>query len=377
MVWFVPKALLSEAIDKWVFPGDPFVKHKIGRWPHPNTNRTKSGFIMETDRDLAHTAFKRLFCWNLGSSFDEVNFPNWQNLGWLDLDVVGNSDVHGDSDTNIDGWVCHEEIKFLDDLPVLAAPGVEVKMELTHAASGHFAIQTFEFPETGPQWHWDRDANPSGGGPTSQLLSPSFPYLNIQSFEWAMSDCFLFPRQTAGPLDFANFNGVDASILFDAFTNATNQRIQLEFDVLLRDTSQCVILGRGVNTTRHVDLTPASFVWRTSVVLLSPDLPLDEFGTVRAEFNWNDPGTNWKVYWNGSLRGSNAGAGASGLFFNTMGRHGSFYKGDFGMKNLTLQDTDPGAARLLLSTELQVNACDIGEKELKGTTENMTLSSCP
>jgi len=376
-VWFVPKAGPVEAVNEWINRGGFLQKHKIGRWPHPNTNRTKSGFIMVTDRDLAHTAFKRLFCWNMIESTDEVNFPNWQNFGWLDLDVVSSSNVEGDSDTNIDGWVAHEEIKSFETLPVGGTPGVELRMELTHAASGHFIKRTYEFAEDTRQWFFDRDGNPDNEDPITEETSVDFPYGNSANFEWAMSDCFLFPRAAPAPLDFAVFNNTDASILFDAFTNSTGQRIQLEYDVRIRTGPTLVVLGRGVNTSRHTDLSIGSFVWRTSVVSLSPDLPLDEWGTIRAEFNWNDPGTNWKVYWNGVLRGSNAGAGASSLFFNTMGRRGSFYQGNFDLKNLTLQDTDPAAPRLLLSTELQVDACDIGEKSLKGTTENMTLSSCP
>lgn len=376
MPWFDPN-LTSDEEDYFLFPGGFPNKHKVGRWPHPQTNRAQAGFIHATAVPIAHTAFKRLFCWQLEGAGDPIMWPPWTRFGHWDLSIDAPGFIVADVGVNAEGWSSRIEIKNYDSLPVDGGPGVEILCWLLHDALGHKVTITTEWPKSGTAWRWDTDGLDIGGAYTSTTVTAGFPYPFRKIGDWAMSDCFLFPRDTPPVEGFADFNNVDTSILFDGFTNATNQRIQLEFDVLLRDTAQCIVLGRGVNTTRHADLTPASFVWRTSVILLSPDLPLDEFGTVRVEFNWNDPGTNWKVYWNGALRGSNATSGATSLFFNTMGRHGSIYDGNFEMRNLTLQDTDPASPRLLLSTELQDDACDIGEKTLKGTTENMTLPSCP
>ncbi len=175
----------------------------------------------------------------------------------------------------------------------------------------------------------------------------------------------------------AEFNGVDTSILFDGFTTTTSQRLQVECDVELRDNSFCAILARSNNTTRWVGLKQDFFQWRSVAIPISPVIPLNEFGTFRAEFDWNaGVGSKWRLFWNGVLVGTNAG-GASSLFFNLMGKRGPTYLGDFDMRNMVLQDTDPAAPRLLLSTELISDACDIGISSLKGTTENMTLASCP
>lgn len=377
MPWFVPKVFLPEATSEWINRGGPGQKHKIGRWPHPNTNRTKSGFIMETDRDLAHTAFKRLFCYNMSFTSDPVNFPLWQNFGWMDLDVVANSHVDGDSGINVEGWELHEDIQSFAVLPVLGTPGVELKMHLSHAASGHFNTRTYEFDGLLNAWYWDRDGDPLAGPPSSEVSSVDMPYEFLASFEWAMSDCFLFPRAEAGPLDWASFNNLDKYIQFDQYTNFTNFRHQCEFDIRFRDTDQCAVLCRQFNTTRWLAVTPNHIQWMSILVNFSATLNLNQWYTIRIEFEWNDPGTKWKLYVDGVLDGTNTVNGTIQLIFNRIGKKGPTFEGDFDLKNLTLLDTDPASPRVLLDMELQVNACDVGEKSIKGTTFVMTLPSCP
>lgn len=332
---------------------------------------------METDRDLAHTAYRRLFCYEMRLPRDPGPFPSWNNFGWLDLDVVGDSSVDGDSDTNSFGWVLHQEIKSFATLPVAGTPGVEMRLLLSHAASGHFIDRTWEFEEIGNQWFWDRDGNPTGSTAVSEVKSVDFPYDHVKSFEWAMSDCFLFPRALPAPLDFAAFNGTDTSILFDQFTNDTDARYQLEFDARFRDFSTNALLARTDNTVSWVNINRGAVEWKQFAISFSPSLVNNVWYRIRLEYNWNDPGTGRKLYLDGLLNAHLPSSGNVDLHFNLMGKKGPTYIGDFDCKNLTLLDTDPASPRVVLDMPLLVNACDVGELSIKGTTENMSLPSCP
>lgn len=372
----MPALSEEESVD-FVFPGGVPVKHKVGRFPHPNTLRTDGRYRHRHTSPWSATAHRRLFCWTLDESLDPLRDPDWSLFGHWDVTALDENTLVANVIENEFGWKSNIQIKSFDSLPVNGTAGIEWLMTLTHTANGDEVTVTREFEKDVNPWRWDTDAAPVTGPPLTETRTPDFPYAASKAFDWAMSDCFPFTRAAPAPIEFAEFNSTDASILFDAFTNTTTQRIQLEFDVRIHPGSTSVILGRGVNTTRNVKLAVGNIVWRTSVIPIVPDLPLDVWHTIRLEFNWNDPGTNWKVYVDGLLRGVNASSGATSQFFNTMGRRGNFYEGVFDMKNLTLQDTDPAAPRLLLSTELRFDACDIGEKSLKGTTENMFLPSCP
>lgn len=377
MPWFVPPAGILEAQAEWIFPGTPFEKHKIGRWPHPNTPRTNSWFIMEHSTFLAHTAHKRLWCWTMLQSIDTDLWPTWLNLGWYDLEAVAPGKLIATSDVNEFGWVASQRYENLDVLPELGGPGVEFELKISHPATGHFLKHTYEFPLATDPWQFARDGLPVFAVPETIDESPVFPYGDVKPFEWAMSDCFLFPRSMQAPLDFAEFNGIDSKIQFDQFTNTHNQRFRLVAEIRLYVTDLAIILGRSNNTTRAVRVRPHNIQWRSGVVNFSPDIPIEEWGFLRIDHNWVDgPASGWKVYWNDVLIGT-AGAGVSQLFFDEMGHQANNYGAKMDMRNFTFEDTDPAVPRLLLSCELTVNACDIGEKMMIGTTENMTLSSCP
>ena len=376
MPWFDPPATVPETLT-WIFPGAPGAKHKVGQWPHPNTNRVDARFRLRTTIDLASTAYRRLFSWEMKDTTDAPAFPDWIEWGEWDLLVSVEGTIAATSDTNSFGWVASIEIKEFTTLPTAGVPGILLTLKAEHAASGHFRTHYFEFEEATNQWFYDRDIGSDFLGWAATDESANFPYATPLALDYAMSDCFLFPRIAPPPGGFADFNGIDAYIGFNDYTNVTNQRIELTFDVWLRDTGELALLGPLFSSSKYVMFRPGGIAWRSSAVVWSPDLPFGEWLSIRAEFNWQDPGTNWKVYSNDVLLGTNPIHGASGLRFNQLGRRGSIIQGNFQLKNLVLKDTDPAAPRIMWDCLLQVDACDTGEKTLKGTTFNMDLASCP
>lgn len=376
MPWFVPP-LTNDEESAFIQPGGPSIPHKVGRWPHPNTDRVDARFIMRHMDPLAHTANRRLFCVSTDDTSDFLNFPHWSLFGHWDIEVIADHHLQQTVTANVHGWDLIVDFQSFDVLPFKGNPGIEVKFKTSHAASGHWHQKTFEFDHGIMPFTWNTVAAGTLVIQSETTESPAFPYNFVKFFDWPMSDCFLFERAPPAPLDFAEFNGVDTSILFDGFTNTTAARHQTEFDIRFKDTSSNAVLARSNNSTRWLNVNVTGCQWRSTVTSFGSSLNINQWYRVRLEFNWNDPGTNWKLYLDGVLDGTNPTSGSSSLFFNLMGKRGATYVGNFDLKNLTLQDTDPASPRLLLSTELQVNACDIGEKTLKGTTENMTLSSCP
>lgn len=377
MPWFVPKATLAEAIDKWVNVGGFLQKHKIGRWPHPNTNRTDSRFIMLTDRDLAHTAHKRLWCWNLANTIDPVDFPPWQNLGWFDLEANGNSDVRGTSNTNEFGWVCHEEIKYVATLPVAGVEGVEVMLELTHAASGHFIRRFFEFVPGTNVWHWDRDTNPNNDPPDRQEESVNFPYVDVAQFEWAMSDCFLFPRDLPPVAGFARFDGIDSYIENRSVTLNTNIEWRQEFDVRLHGTGDHLYLAKSFNTTKFCLIRQAAIIYRGRIVTFSTSLNLDQWYHVDFRYEWDSPDGLYRVSVDGGADDTFASSGVADRW-NRYGKKGaSPVIGEFDLRNFVLTNGPSSTPVVFLDQKFDANACDDGPDARHGDTFFMSLPSCP
>lgn len=309
--------------------------------------------------------------------------------GWIDLFALSDTLLEGTSGPNPDnGW----------DIKLQITNYIDPVVDPDFGKHGIGMRWTFTFPGE-PDWsYWlmfDKDAAEWAAGipydifqvfvdpiaifddDLDPVLNPSFVTVPSQNIAFlAMSECWVFPELPA-PTGFAEFNGVDSRIIFDDFTNAHGQRFRLECDLRLFNTDLGIILGRTNNTTRWVGIRPHNIQWRSGVVNFSPDIPINEWGTFRVDHNWVDgPASGWKCYWNDVLIGT-AGAGVSELPFNSMGFRANSFGTNFDMRLLQLEDTDPAAPRILISTELQVNACDIGEQTLKGTTENMVLASCP
>lgn len=220
----------------------------------------------------------------------------------------------------------------------------------------------------GPSW-FDTDYDPL----VNTDVDMPIPLQAIKA--WPLSECFV--PQIAPEEGAAEFNGVDAWIGFDGYTDVHTQRFMLEFDIKLYDTGECVVLGPLFSSSKYVRFQQSSMSWRSSLITFSPILPLEEWMTIRVEFNWVFPTEKWKVYKDDVLIGENDTQGASGLQFNQMGRRGSIIQGVFDMRNLHYEDTDPAAPEVLLSTLLISDACDSGPKALKGTTVIMDLPSCP
>lgn len=376
MPWFDPPATGADTA-LWLSPSGTGSKHIVGRWPHPNVLRTSSDYILEFTDDLSHVAYRRLFRMDFTDTSDPVTFPEFDLWGHWDVGIFQTGWLFQTEVVNSEGWSIEISIQKAENLPQLGVEGTLLTFHAEHPASGHFITQTYEYRLDTNSWRFDRDQAPDFLVWKTEEKSVDFPYLKAFLRDYAMSDCYLFPRAAAGPTAFASFNNLDASVIFDAFTTNTSNRWKLQFDVRLRDTDDCCVLGRTNNFSRRALLSSTRFLWFSVGTTIDPPLPLNEFGTVRVEWDWDTPGLFFNVWWNDVLRGTEPAFFANGLRFNVMGKSGATFVGDFDMLNLTLEDNNPGSPNLMLSTELQVDACDIGVKMLKGTTENMTLPSCP
>jgi len=363
-----------------------FLNRNISGWPQPNTPRIDPRFRMVHGvLAPAPRPSRHLFRLRPNGIFTTPILNCW-----IDLLAISDTQLEGISGPHPStGWDIKLTLTLFADpieQPETATSGIEYRWTFSFPGEPDFfywmmftdedisqpdeiKIQQTKTFVVGPSFPTDDNKDP--------ILNAAFPapvHGNVEF--WGMSECWVFPG-AAAPLGSAEFNNVDTSILFDGYTLITATAVKFELDVRLRDNNFCAVLARRFNTTRWVGLKQDFFQWRSTSVPLSPLIPLSEWGTFRAEFDWSVSGLAWKCWWNDVLIGTTAAAFQHALVFNQMGRRGATYVGDYDCRKLTLQDTDPAAPRLLLSTELQNDACDIGPSGLKGTTEGMTLPSCP
>lgn len=376
MPWFVPPLTPTE-IDLYKYPGGFPNKHRVGRWPHPNTLRVDCRYFMVNAEVVAACAFNRFFRVDTGGSSDEATFPMFLQYGNIQLEAISPGHIQGTSDVNSLGWTGRIDIQSYDSLPLAGAPGVNWKFKLEHPASGEWGELGAEFEQGVKEWTYDIDVSRLGGFWDTFEKSALFPFIVLHARDWAMSDCYLFPREDPAPTQFADFNNIDATLRFDAFTLNNDQQVKLEFDLYLRDENDLIVLGRSNSGTRWVKMRHDFFSWRLTGFNFDTNIPLNTWGTFRAEWDWGFGLSEWHVFWNDVQIGTKTAGFVNGLLFNQFGERGNIIEGNFKMKNLTLEDGGPVTPRLLLSTELQANACDIGVSSLKGTTTNMVLPSCP
>jgi len=376
MPWFVPKAFLTEA-NTWIHPGIFGVKHKIGRWPHPNTPRANAWFIMRGSKFLAHTAHRRLFCWDMQDTIDPGGFPDWQNFGWYDLVADAPSELSAESDTNIDGWISKEEITYFATLPLAGTEGTEVKMRLEHPASGHFVELIFEHPSDTDQWQWDKSGNPDNRNPDSFTQSVNFPYLTVGNFEWAISDCFRFPRVAPAPLDFAVFNGVDSYIKNRSATLNTNVEWRQEFDIRMHTSGDNLYLAKSFNTTKYCLISIARIVYRGRVTTFTTALNLNQWYHIDFRYEWLSPDGLYRVAVDGGADDTFASTGVVDRWDQFGKRGASTFIGEFDMKNFVLTNGPSSSPVVFLDQKMQADACDDGPDGRHGDTFNMTLPSCP
>lgn len=309
--------------------------------------------------------------------------------GWLDLVALSDTVLEGVSGPDPEeGWDIKLTITnyiFPATDPDFGKSGISMRWTVTYPGEPDWSYWIM-FDKDAAEWSggipfdifqvfvdpiaiWDDDKDP--------VLNPSWSTVPAHNFAFlAMSECWVFPAPA--PVDgFAEFNGVNTSILFDQFTNITDPRYQLEFDARFHDFSTNALLARTDNTVNWVNINRGGVAWKQFNIAFSPFLVNDVWYRIRLEYNWNDPGTGRKLYLDGVLNAHLPASGNVDLLFNLMGKKGPTYIGDFDLKNLTLFDTDPATPRILLDMPLLVDACDVGELSIKGTTENMTLASCP
>lgn len=376
MVWFDPPATVDE-FTAWISPGLPGGKHKIGRWPHPNTPRTQSKFIIETDRDLAHTAYRRLFSWEFKDTTDATNFPNFQEWGEWDLEIIAESHIAASSDINSEGWQAFIDIEYDPDLPVAGVEGVLLTLRAEHSASGHFIEKQFEHEGDSDAWFFDKDVGSDFLGWDTELKSAGFPYDLVIAFDYAMSDCFLFPRDFVPEAGFARFDGIESYIKNRSRTNDTTNSWRQEFDIRLHTTGFIHYLCKSFNTTRFCVIRDDRIQYINRVVTFSTSLNQDQWYHIDFRWQWITADGLYRVSVDGGPDDSASNTNFNARWDQFGKRAGQAPVGEFDLRNFKLTNGPSSSPIVYLDQKFDTNACDDGPDGRHGDTFFMSLPSCP
>ncbi len=377
MPWFDPPATVPET-TLWVEPGGPEIKHKVGRWPHPNTPRAKCGFIMPHGAEQSHTAYRRLFLWAHIATSDPILWPKWQRWGHWDLEVSVPGTVEASVPANEFGWDSSIKIESFASLPFLGVPGVELELTLSHDAEGHFKIFTYEYREDTDPWHYDEVMLGSIRPATQTFESAGYPYTLTQVHDYSISDCYPFPRAPAAPSLFAEMNGVDSFVQLDTFNSGSVPHWRFEFDVRMNSLDNATVFGftgsslvslKIINSATHIQ-------WRGFGVTMLTPLTLGQWHHIDFDSDWINP-AEIRTFLDGVPNGVNLGFVAPLAGGDQFGRSGSTIEGNFDLRNMKFFQGTQAAPILEIDCPFTTNACDVGPQLLGGTAINMSLPSCP
>jgi hypothetical protein len=221
-----------------------------------------------------------------------------------------------------------------------------------------------------PNWFFFSDGP---NGPTDWDHTPI-----VNGFHWiTMSDCYVLEEQEVpGPVAFAEFNNVDAKILFTPAADPSGSRWKIEFDIRRHSDDDIVVLGSTVSLTFQVGFFFTFIRWGNRLINMGSRLPLDVWTTVRFEHGFDADDNTFRVFRDGVPSGTST-ANATSRVLDTMGVSIEDIKGNFDLRNLVFTIRSGAGDAILMDFPLDPNACDLGPKGIKGETFNMSLPSCP
>lgn len=318
-----------------------------------------------------------MYCWLMRDTTLPATFPNFTLFGHWDLEALAINQLVADDPANSFGWRTHIEIFSYANLPILGGPGVQILMFIQHDVSGHKATVINEFPESGPSWRWDKDGLDLGGGYTQIEVTPGFPYVFWKAADFAISDCFEFIRDAPAPVDFAEFNALDAYIHNLTPTVDTTGAWRMQFDVRLHDHVECMLLCKSFNTTRWTKIRSIDISYVNRVIVFTTPLNLEQWYHIDWRFNWDAPDGLYRVSVDGGPDDTQAGSAINVRWDRYSKRGAQLPIGWYDLKNLLFENGTALSSVVYLDQKLQVNACDDGPDARHGETFNMTLPSCP
>lgn len=377
MPWFDPPELSVAEESAFIQPGGSGIPHKVGRWPHPNVARTDSRFILREMDPLSHIAYRRLFCVECNGTTDPVTFPDWRLFGHQDLEVVTEDHLQQSVPANVNGWDLTTDITSFSSLPVAGEPGIEFKLTLTHAASGHQDVTTYEFERDTFPFQWNTIGANLPMPIASETKTPAFPFPFVKMFDWPMSDCFLFERDFVPEAGFARFDGIDSYIKNRSRTNDTTGAWRQEFDIRLHSTGQHHYLCKSFNTTRFNVIRPENISYINRVVVFSTPLNQDQWYHIDFRYQWVTADGLYRVSVDGGADDTAANTNFNARWDQYGKRAGQAPVGEFDLRNFKLTNGPESSPVVYLDQKFDVNACDDGPDGRDGDTFFMSLPSCP
>lgn len=375
MAWFEPNPPLAD-LDFWQGAPAP-VKHKVSKWPHPNTPRINCRYrFKDTRPELIPLAHRYGFFATEAFQQYDPDVPEFNFFGSFDLAVRGDNHIGVTTPENAEGYTLDINVKHRELLDFTEFPGIEYSVKFEHVSIPE-ATFIVEYSTRPVAHYWNYDNNTLRRDEfihTRWEIPGQTPAQLLSGRLFAVSDCYLFPLLPPG---WAAFNGTDAYIKLTSLMSFSNNPFRLSCELRLNQTANhWPILGRdgtggffGMrdddiifgNLTLPTTWTPITDVWFTWVYEFEPETQLQHkltiAGTVVKDTTTNRQHTP----------------------FDTIGvyRHGvaNTLWADMDMRDLKIETGTPGDYTTLLDMPLRENALDLGPLANHGTTFNMPLPS--
>lgn len=307
--------------------------------------------------------------------------------GWLDLSAVADNVLEGATGPNPDGW----DVKLtVTEWRLMPSPnfndyGIERRLTISQPGFPDFWVSSMSL----------HDPPPAAGIPIGLTVFQdlgNFPLVRQTNYDplvntnwtnqlpsvyagigfWNMSECWQFPEPEGG----AEFNGVDARILFDQFLPQNPGAFRLTADAAWFGGTRGQFIS-GTDFRELVSWDSNFITWSGGTLDVTNDWKDGSFHTFRIERGWTGAAGNSQVWIDEVLKATQSTGFRASDYDRINSRGNTIDDGVWTMKNLKLWYGTELSNTLMLDMPLQANACDISPSGIKGTTENMSLPSCP
>lgn len=307
----------------------------------------------------------------------------------IPLVPIGDQELEGTSGVSADGYEFILNIRpWTTPDPEFSVFGHEHTITYKHSGFPDFFVrQMYGTDDVGSQFtvrikvddpNWDQHMGPfwfsTDYDPLINTDVDDVAVMQDNWFHWPLSECI--DLDPVPPSLFAEFNGVDAAITYSPVTFTNGARWYQDFDYRTHTLSDVVVLGKTFNTSQWSGFTGKFCRFMGFLVDMGTPVPDNVWTNIRFEYSWTVNDGIYRVFWDGVPKGTLTNF-TQFHFFNTHGRRGPSFVGEFDLRNYKFVTGTPAVPRVILDSALTVNACDAGPDLLKGTTVNMALPSCP
>lgn len=367
---------------------DAFANNKVAWWPKPNTPRIDPRYRMLEGAGLPCAMAQRHLMRikpNDGVGGEIFN-------GWLDVTPISDTVLRGNTGLSPEGYDLQLDVI---DYSVVVDP-----VTLLHGIVMEWTVSKTGFASFYIRYHRRAPLYPGQDGVTPDMLElfgPKLPAPFITSdydplihtywsnepmeqfIEWTtMSECWQFP-ESAPPLLFAEFNGLDAYIATGGNGFGFSGRWKWEAEYRIRTFTDCWPLQSASVWFVRGGIDATNVLIQNNGVPHGGSVVLDQWQKITLQRGWNGAADGLsELFVDDVFVDDNVTANTGGPFhyFGGNAPIGSGNFGDFDMRNMKIQ-TDNGGIVTVVDFPLTTNACDLGPSAFSGTTFNMSLPSCP